>query len=169
MALILFLLLLSLHIPATASNFYSTEAFRYIPRTVQHVTTVPVHKTENHMRAILLSQHTKWQGTRYRLGGSTREGIDCSALMQHVFSDTMNLRLPRTTYEQMLRGNRVEKHNLKAGDLLFFRMNTRGRHVGVYIGNSEFLHASTSKGVTVSTMENRYWHSRFMTARRITG
>ncbi len=123
---------------------------------------------DNNFRSRLLSQYQKWRGTRYHFGGNSFRGIDCSALMQHLFRDTKNLSLPRTTREQILRGRDVMRHALQVGDLVFFRSGPEGRHVGVFIGNHEFIHASSSKGVIISTLKNKYWHSRFMTARRVT-
>lgn len=123
--------------------------------------------SDTQLRARILAQYQKWQGTRYRWGGTTRRGVDCSALMQHLFSDAAHLTLPRTTGEQILRGVRVDQYRLQAGDLLFFQTGPHRRHVGVYIGDNEFIHASTSQGVTVSTLASDYWQSRYITARRV--
>ncbi|MDY1038148.1 NlpC/P60 family protein [Lelliottia sp. CFBP8978] len=121
------------------------------------------------LRGRILTQYQKWKGTNYVWGGTTHRGVDCSALMQHLFSDAAQLSLPRTTGEQIHRGIQVAEYRLKAGDLIFFQTGPHRRHVGVYIGNHQFIHASTSQGVTVSTLANNYWHSRFITARRVTG
>ncbi|NXZ87730.1 C40 family peptidase [Serratia fonticola] len=75
--------------------------------------------------------------------------------------------LPRSTGEQMKLGSRVAKSELDTGDLVFFKTSPRQRHVGVYIGESEFVHASTSMGVTVSSLDNQYWGARYELARRI--
>lgn len=127
-----------------------------------------LHPGKGLFRQLLWQQYRdKWQGTRYLLGGSSLRGIDCSALMQHLFRESLNLTLARTTSGQIKEGVKVDRHNLKVGDLIFFRTGPTERHVGVYIGNEEFIHASSSRGVTVSTLENQYWQERYITARRI--
>ncbi len=124
-------------------------------------------QNEDNQRMEILGQYQKWHGTRYRFGGNTQKGIDCSALMQQIFWDMRNLRLPRTTSEQISKGFMIERKKLKAGDLVFFLSGPSQRHVGVYIGSGEFMHASTSEGVTISYLNNKFWNTRFLTARRI--
>jgi hypothetical protein len=109
-------------------------------------------------------------GSPYRLGGSSpREGFDCSGLVAHVVQDAFQLRFPRTTEEQAVVGMPVPRHSLRPGDLVFF--NTSGRpnsHVGVYLGQSRFVHAPTSRGVVrIESLHQRYWSSRFDQARRL--
>lgn len=139
------------------------------PLSASTAKTALEHKDTGPLRGRILTQYQKWKGTDYKWGGTSHRGVDCSALMQHLFSDAAHLSLPRTTGEQIHRGVQVEEHRLKAGDLIFFQTGPNRRHVGVYIGNRQFIHASTSQGVTVSTLANDYWHSHFITARRITG
>lgn len=116
----------------------------------------------------ILMQYQKWKGTHYQWGGTSHSGIDCSALVQQLFSDAENLSLPRTTGEQIQQGVRVAEYDLAAGDLVFFQTGLNTKHVGIYIGDSHFIHASPSQGVTVSNFTNNYWHSHFITARRVT-
>ncbi|WP_432415372.1 C40 family peptidase [Chromohalobacter israelensis] len=118
------------------------------------------------IREALLSEHERWVGTPYRLGGTTRRGIDCSALMQHVYSDAFQLSLPRTTDQQMQEGRRISRDALKAGDLVFFRSPGPYNHVGVYVGDGYFLHASTSQGVKLSRLDNVYWNRHYWQSRR---
>jgi len=139
------------------------------PLSASTAKTALEHKDTGPLRGRILTQYQKWKGTDYKWGGTSHHGVDCSALMQHLFSDAAHLSLPRTTGEQIHRGVQVAEHRLKAGDLIFFQTGPNRRHVGVYIGNRQFIHASTSQGVTVSTLANDYWHSHFITARRITG
>ncbi|PJG86277.1 NlpC/P60 family protein [Conservatibacter flavescens] len=112
----------------------------------------------------LNSIYREWAGTRYRLGGTTKSGIDCSAFMQTTFIKTYGLALPRTTSEQQHVGKRINKSELKQGDLVFFRKN---RHVGVYIGNGQFMHASSSQGVTISSLNESYWSRNYTQSRRV--
>ena len=112
----------------------------------------------------LAQVYNKWVGTRYRLGGTGRGGIDCSAFMQTAFATAFGVSLPRSTSEQRSLGKRIQKHQLKQGDLVFFRGNS---HVGVYIGNNKFMHASSSQGVTISSLDENYWARTYTQSRRI--
>lgn len=118
------------------------------------------------LRERILVRYQKWKGTTYLFGGTTHYGVDCSSLMQHLFREAASLSLPRTTGEQIHRGVPVSEYRLQAGDLIFFRTGMHLRHVGVYIGNNQFIHASKSEGVTVS-MLSHYWQARYITARRV--
>ena len=97
-------------------------------------------------------------------GGTTRRGIDCSAFMQTTFSEVFGIELPRSTAEQRHLGRKINKSELKKGDLVFFRKNN---HVGVYIGNNQFMHASTGQGVTISSLDEKYWARTYTQSRRI--
>ena len=116
----------------------------------------------------LFAEIDKWQGTRYRYGGATEKGIDCSAytgtLVHHVFG----LVLPRTAREQFANCIKLDKEEMLQGDLVFF--NTRGgiSHVGMYLGNGYFTHASTSIGVTISNLSEDYWSRKFIGGGRLT-
>ena len=103
----------------------------------------------------------------YRLGGSTKKGIDCSGFVQRTFREQFGLELPRSTYEQQEMGKSVSRSNLRTGDLVLFRAGSTGRHVGIYIGNNQFVHASTSSGVIISSMNEPYWKKRYNEARRV--
>lgn len=118
------------------------------------------------VRQALLAQHERWAGTPYRLGGESERGIDCSALVQAVFSDTFHLELPRTTDGQVNEGMAIERTELQAGDLVFFRPSRAYNHVGIYVGDGVFLHASTSRGVRLSKLDSSYWRRHYWQARR---
>jgi cell wall-associated NlpC family hydrolase len=117
------------------------------------------------IRKALLAEHERWQGTPYRLGGDGPEGIDCSALVQNIFADKFSLDLPRTTRRQVNEGAPVTRETLEPGDLVFFRP-PGSRHVGIYVGDERFLHASTSRGVMISSLNNVYWKRYYWKARR---
>ncbi|ALB64464.1 NLP/P60 family protein [Cronobacter condimenti 1330] len=119
------------------------------------------------IKRTLLNRYAGWKGTRYHLGGTTHRGVDCSALMQHLFAESASVALPRTTGEQLQEGKAVRKAALQPGDLVFFNTGPRQRHVGVYIGDDQFIHASKEKGVTISSLSNRYWRARYLAARRV--
>lgn len=119
------------------------------------------------IKSALLSEYSNWKGTQYHWGGTTHQGVDCSALMQHIFNDSLHKKLPRTTFEQIRNGRAVSKNNLKPGDLVFFKTTPGDRHVGVYIGEDQFIHASKIEGVTISSLDNQYWVDHYETARRL--
>lgn len=109
-------------------------------------------------------------GVNYRWGGNTPDdGLDCSGLVRHVFREAIGLVLPRRAEEMGRTGSQIAPHQLKPGDLVFF--NTLRRtfsHVGIYIGNNQFVHAPSTGGVVrVENMDARYWLARFDGARRL--
>ncbi len=109
----------------------------------------------------------EWYGTRYRLGGTTKKGIDCSAFTQFLFADVYGFNLPRTARDQFKITDRISRTDLNEGDLLFF--NTRGgiSHVGVYLQNNKFVHAASSEGVMISDIFDDYWVRRFIGVGRV--
>ena len=115
----------------------------------------------------LRQEYRRWQGTRHRLGGSGRRGIDCSGFVKAVYRDVFKIELPRSSRLQVRQGQTVSYHNLRAGDLVFFKPPSYPRHVGIYLGGAEFVHASKNKGVTVSKIDQTYWGKYYWTARRI--
>jgi hypothetical protein len=115
----------------------------------------------------LRREYRRWRGTQHRLGGSGSRGIDCSGFVRAVYRDVFHIELPRTTRVQIRQGRAVPFEDLRAGDLVFFQPPSYPRHVGIYLGRSEFVHASKNKGVTVSKMDKYYWGKYYWTARRI--
>lgn len=117
--------------------------------------------------ASFFSIYNQWQGVPYRLGGTNKSGIDCSAFVQIAYRDAWKLPLPRTTTSQSKIGENINYNKAKYGDLVFFRTSRTTKHVGVYLGNLRFMHASTSKGVIISRLDNPYWASKFWQFRRV--
>jgi len=109
-------------------------------------------------------------GIRYKYGSSSPEhGLDCSGLVQHVFKDAWGKELPRTSAEISRVGERIDVNELQPGDLVFYNTLRRGfSHVGIYLGDSKFIHAPSSGGkVRIESMNLSYWKKRFNGARRI--
>lgn len=119
------------------------------------------------VKSQLMQLHKEWKGTPYRLGGLSKQGVDCSGFVQVGFQQKFGLTLPRTTDEQRTVGKSVSKNNLRPGDLVFFKTGWSTRHVGIYIGNHQFLHASTSQGVMISSLDNSYWKQKYWQSRRL--
>ena len=107
-------------------------------------------------------------GVPYAYGGSSDKGMDCSGFSSIVYAQALGKKLPRTTIQQYDIGRGVRRNDLRFGDLVFF--NTTGRspsHVGVYIEDDLFAHASVSSGVTLSSLESTYYKKRYVGARRV--
>lgn len=115
----------------------------------------------------LLRQVDAWYGTRYRMGGTTRKGIDCSAFVQAVYLSAYAVSVPRTAYMQYKAATRISATELKEGDLVFFNTTGGVSHVDIYLRNNKFIHASSSNGVTVSDLFEPYYLKRFLGAGRI--
>ena len=117
--------------------------------------------------SLLMNEYLYWEGTRYRFGGTTKRGLDCSSLVQHIYKNSFKMRLPRTTEWQVKKGVFIAKNALKVADLVFFKTGKNSRHVGIYVGDNQFLHVSESKGVKISSLDNVYWKRKYWQARRI--
>ncbi|WP_439241632.1 C40 family peptidase [Lonepinella sp. BR2474] len=118
---------------------------------------------------LLSEQQREWAGVPYLLGGNTRSGIDCSGFTRTTFKDRFNIQLPRTTKEQSRYGKKVPRSQIQTGDLVFFKTGRGpfGYHVGIYVKEDKFLHASTKGGVIYSSLNSPYWTKVFWQARRI--
>ncbi|WAT01695.1 bifunctional murein DD-endopeptidase/murein LD-carboxypeptidase [Rouxiella chamberiensis] len=119
------------------------------------------------IKSKIMDQYADWKGVRYRLGGDSKRGIDCSAFVQLTFREQFGLNLPRSTYEQEDTGRKIQRNKLRPGDLVLFGAGSTGRHVGIYLGNDQFVHASTSNGVMISNLTESYWTKRYREGRRV--
>jgi cell wall-associated NlpC family hydrolase len=116
---------------------------------------------------LLYQQLEAWEGAPYRLGGRSKKGVDCSGFVYMTYLTRFNIKLPRSTYRQSQIGDYVFKRDLSAGDLVFFRTGYSRRHVGIYLENGLFAHASKSSGVMLSDLQDSYWSKRYWKAVRI--
>ncbi len=109
----------------------------------------------------LLVSYSKWKDTKYAWGGDSKKGIDCSALTRRIYREVYGHELPRVSTQQAQTGKKVSSKNLKAGDIVFFKPEGRTNHTAVYVGNSLFINASSSKGVVISSLKSPYWEKYF--------
>lgn len=119
---------------------------------------------------VLYVEASTWIGTPYRSGGNNRRGVDCSGFTRQLYNSVYRKKLTRTTGGQQQQARRVAKRNLREGDLLFFSSNRSGRkvaHVGIYLKDDLFIHASTSRGVIVSNLKSKYYRQHWLHGGRI--
>jgi hypothetical protein len=108
-----------------------------------------------------------WFGTRYRMGGKTKNGIDCSALTSSLLLAVYGFIVPRTARQQYKATQHIKKDELQEGDLVFFNTHGGVSHVGLYLDNDYFVHASSSRGVTISSLDDSYYAKRFICGGRV--
>lgn len=111
--------------------------------------------------------YERWAGTPYRYGGQSRNGVDCSSFVRQTMDTVESYELPRTTVQQAQVGMSIPRQDLEAGDLVFFKTGPLSHHVGIYLGQGRFMHASSSQGVTISRLDNVYWRHHYWQSRRI--
>lgn len=134
-------------------------------RSAAAPSTPPEHSIE---RKKVMTEILSLIGTPYAFGSNSSEGMDCSSFTGHVYKNAINRTLPRSTGDQYKVGKSLGNNRLKFGDLVFF--NTTGEspsHVGIFIGDDLFAHASVSFGVTISSLQSSYYKKRYIGARRV--
>ena len=143
-------------------EWLSPLAFKYALKL-----DLPVEELANHQ---LLSFIDDWYGVKYRFGGDSKTGIDCSAFTRKLLSDVFSISVGRVVPDQLKAGIEIPKSELRMGDLIFFKTSTGHRkgltHVGFYLGNGNFVHAATNRGVVFDNIEKDYYKKAFRTAVR---
>ncbi|NLI93262.1 MAG: NlpC/P60 family protein [Peptococcaceae bacterium] len=134
--------------------------------SISSMKVIEAEKEMQLLRDKIVSTVLSWEGIQYKWGGRTKGGVDCSGLVQRVFRE-QGIMLPRTSYEQFREGVGVPKIKLEPGDLVFFNTNGAGAsHVGVYLGNGEFISA-TRNCVQKQSLDNPYWVAAYRGSRRV--
>ena len=110
--------------------------------------------------------YNEWKNVKYKMGGVSKTGIDCSAFTQKIYRDKFGIELSRTTRTQVNEGIEVARSELQPGDLVFFKTSKTDRHVGVYVGNNKFLHSSI-RGVQYTSLDKPFYKKNYWTSRRI--
>ena len=119
------------------------------------------------VKKILNQQYKDWRHVQHRMGGMSKNGIDCSGLVYKTYRTKLGVDIPRSTEYQSKVGRSIPKGQLRAGDMVFFKTGIFTRHVGMYIDEGNFLQVSSSKGVMISSLENPYWTSTYWKAKRV--
>ena len=119
------------------------------------------------VKQILNQQYKDWRHVQHRMGGLSKNGIDCSGLVYQTYRAKLGINMPRSTKDQSKIGRAIQQEELRTGDLVFFKTGIFTRHVGMYIDKGNFLHVSSSQGVTISNLEQPYWNSAYWKAQRI--
>jgi lipoprotein Spr len=118
--------------------------------------------------ASLKKEIESWLGTPYKYGGTTRQGIDCSAFCGQVYKNVYNITLGRSANDIYEQSKPVKKEDLREGDFVFFKINSsKVSHVGIYLSQNKFVHASTSRGVVISDLTDTYYTKYFFSGGRI--
>lgn len=150
----------------TVARPASSKAHRKAPGKMATASLAATNKSST-----VLSRAVNVLGTPYRWGGSSpSKGFDCSGLVKYAFNDVAAVDLPRTSSEMASgHGQKVERKDLKPGDLLFFNIKSRKvNHVAIYLGNDRFIHAPRrGKSVTIDTLKKPYWQSHYVVAKRV--
>ena len=117
----------------------------------------------------MLNSINKYKGVPYKWGGDTMRGMDCSGFTMKVYKESARTTIPHNAASQYKLGAKINRKKLKFGDLVFFRdIESKGvSHVGIYVGNDNFVHASLSKGVVTSSMNQPFYKKRYVSARRL--
>ena len=127
---------------------------------------VDIELQDNHKLYIHASE---WIGTPYRAGGDSKRGTDCSGLVSQLYKKVYHTRLSRSTDGQLKESSKISKRNLREGDLVFFHNGRKKRiasHVGIYLKNNKFIHASTSRGVIISSLNEDYYRKHWLSGGR---
>ena len=138
-----------------------TEGFYSLQFKYAILLDAPVEEMLDHQ---LIEFLESWYGTPYKMGGVDKTGVDCSAFVQSLMLTMYGVNVPRTSQEQYDQCKRISRNKMVEGDLVFFRTQKKKgvSHVGVYLRNNKFVHASTSSGVMISDLGEEYYSKRFV-------
>ena len=128
---------------------------------------VPLSAKDNDTVRKLYEHYNAWRGVSYREGGLSKSGVDCSGFVHLAYRDKFNKPIPRTTELLENHGHKISVDDLSPGDVIFFKTGWKKRHVGIYLKDGKFMHASSSRGVMISHLNNPYWSDAFWQARRL--
>ncbi|WP_294345602.1 NlpC/P60 family protein [Prosthecochloris sp.] len=149
------------------TSSYSSQGVKYSGKNTKIYTPLPIRADEDKLVQMLETISTLL-GTDYHYGGESVRGFDCSGFVQYIYKDTFEAHLPRTSRQLSKIGAKISPGKLRRGDLVFFKLNSHQiDHVGIYLDRNLFVHASSSRGVTMGNLDERYYKKRFVKAVRL--
>lgn len=167
------LLIFTIALSACKSTSTSTVVTKKTRTNTPITKRAPVDKETSRLTEAIIKNAKKYKGTKYKYGGTTRKGMDCSGLIYTAFKEE-DISMPRTTTTLATHGDWIDLKEVQEGDLLFFATSKNSRkvnHVGIVttsrLGKVEFIHSSTSRGVMISDLSEKYWYFAFVQARRV--
>lgn len=125
-----------------------------------------LEEEDDNKNQALMDFYKEWKNVKYKFGGNSKKGIDCSAFIQRIFKEKFHIKIPRSTRTQVKIGKKIKKSQLEIGDLVFFKTGKIDRHVGIYAGEGKFLHASI-KGIKFTNLNKPFYKKAYWTSRRI--
>ena len=156
---IAFTFLLSVHASTSvaADNRYQNQYSTYQTSS----------QSDEERRHALLKYFKGWKGVSYQYGGTSKRGVDCSGFVHLALKGALAIDAPRSTELLSKIRHRINKNKLQAGDIILFKISSKTMHTGIYIGQGQFIHASKSKGVMASNLDNPYWKGVYSKSVRI--
>ncbi|TBW28121.1 NlpC/P60 family protein [Gramella sp. KN1008] len=158
---------------SSRSRVITTKKEQNRTEEISHYDRDPSAEPENNKALKVIETAKRFEGTRYKFGGTDKKGMDCSGLIYRSFHEE-GIALPRTSRAMSLEGKRLYLKEVSVGDLLFFETNKNRKvinHVGLVVEvNNDgiyFIHSSTSRGVIISSLSESYWYNNFVMARRV--
>ena len=142
------------------------KKYREITKSNKSLDSLSYQNERIDLNLDLFDFYSEWEGVGYKLGGDSKSGIDCSGFIQKAFKEKFDLTMPRTTTLQSEVGKEIDKNELRSGDLVFFKTGEIN-HVGIYLEDGMFIHASTKIGVTISELDNSYFSKSYWKAQRV--
>lgn len=164
------LIIISLVVMTGLSSCHSSKKVVYSSAAGQQPSVMTIDSKLDPVSKNLMMEAQSWLGTKYKYGGHSRKGTDCSGMVMEVFLATTGIKLPRSSAEQQKFCKNVKRSDLVHGDLIFFindRRTGRVGHVGIYVGDGKMIHASTSRGVMVSKLDEAYWMRHYAGSGRV--
>lgn len=158
-----FLLTVLIALTTLLSGCSSLRSTPSAPAEQQHLDLT----NQKRVKEILYAQYGEWRSVKYKGGGLSKNGVDCSGFVYLTFDSRFSIKLPRSTDEQVNAGAEIPQSKLVPGDLVFFKTGKTLRHVGIYIEDRKFLHASTEKGVMISSLDDQYWSRAYWKSVRV--
>lgn len=149
-------------------NDKTTNNTKPTNNTATKPTVEPKSNNSSIANTSLKKEIEQWLGVPYKYGGTSKQGVDCSGFCGNVFKNVYNLTLGRSAQDIYDQSKPINRNTIKEGDLVFFKINSsRVSHVGIYLSQNKFVHASTSRGVIISNLEEAYWTKYYYAAGRV--